>query len=247
MKENDDDKNIDARIIFCNQYCVVAGKSFIFQEFVKNKTNKTKFLAHGKFYVCKSIKSSDSLCDSKPINLNNLIFKNIYNDEKKSGESLETEELVDSSKENDEDEEEDEGESDENSNVSVETDDENEIKKKHFPMFRNYRPNSIRLKRRLPFETMNYGKRKFLTEYLNNRYLNSGKRARLPFETMNYGKRRLPFETMNYGKRRLPFETMNYGKRRLPYETMNYGKRSIDRKKAFEGYILGRSANEEEQ
>ena len=40
MKENDDDKNVDARIIFCNQYCVVAGKSFIFKECTKNKTKQ---------------------------------------------------------------------------------------------------------------------------------------------------------------------------------------------------------------
>lgn len=78
------------------------------------------------------------------------------------------------------------------------------------------------------------------------------KRA-LPFETLNYGRRKryLPFETLNYGKRssgegcdcseamkrNLPFETMLYGKRALPFETLNYGKRAYI---PVDGYIMGK-------
>lgn len=76
----------------------------------------------------------------------------------------------------------------------------------------------------------------------------------LPFETLNYGRRKryLPFETLNYGKRSsvdseyacdcnnkrtLPFETMLYGKRALPFETLNYGKRAYI---PYDGYIMGK-------
>jgi len=96
-------------------------------------------------------------------------------------------------------------------------------------------------KRGLPFETLNYGRRK--------RYL--------PFETLNYGKRSaentkcdcsqvqeqkrgLPYETMLYGKRALPYETMLYGKRGLPFETLNYGKRAYI---PIDGYIMGKRQN----
>lgn len=82
------------------------------------------------------------------------------------------------------------------------------------------------------------------------------KRA-LPFETLNYGRRRryLPFETLNYGKRSesecdcsgslgkrgLPFETLLYGKRALPFETLNYGKRAYI---PIDGYIMGKRTQE---
>lgn len=89
------------------------------------------------------------------------------------------------------------------------------------------------------------------------------KRA-LPFETLNYGrrKRQLPFETLNYGKRShgcdctksndqhyiqqraLPFETMLYGKRALPFETLNYGKRAYI---PIDGYIMGKREQQQQQ
>jgi len=77
-------------------------------------------------------------------------------------------------------------------------------------------------KRALPFETLNYGRRK--------RYL--------PFETLNYGKRsESGCDCSQEAKRALPFETLLYGKRALPFETLNYGKRAYI---PIDGYIMGR-------
>ncbi len=75
--------------------------------------------------------------------------------------------------------------------------------------------------RALPFETMNFGRRK--------RYL--------PFETLNYGKRSNSGCDCGQDKRALPFETMLYGKRALPFETLNYGKRAYI---PYDGYIMGK-------
>jgi hypothetical protein len=106
------------------------------------------------------------------------------------------------------------------------------------------------------------------SELLDDELLAAIKRQ-LPFETMNYGrkKRQLPFETLNYGKRSasslcdcsrlgqlvssykrndisLPFDMPLYGKRGLPFETLNYGKRarklSKDEKMPVDGYIMGK-------
>ena len=69
----------------------------------------------------------------------------------------------------------------------------------------------------------------------------------LPFETLNYGrrsvmKRSYPFlKNGIYGRRSqlrsLPFDTLSYGKRGLPFETLNYGKRAYI---PIDGYIMGK-------
>lgn len=77
-------------------------------------------------------------------------------------------------------------------------------------------------------------------------------RRELPFEPMNYGKkkrRQLPFEPLNYGKRSisssgnkqpsgLPFDSILIGKKGLPFETLNYGKRAAYI--PVDGYIMGK-------
>ncbi len=73
-----------------------------------------------------------------------------------------------------------------------------------------------------------------------------GNKRALPFESLNYGrrKRQLPFETLNYGKRacdcsHVAKSAFTYGKRGLPFDALNYGKRSsIDI--PIDGYIIGK-------
>ncbi len=79
-------------------------------------------------------------------------------------------------------------------------------------------------KRELPFETLNYGKKRASSD--------------LPFDFIQYGKRAMPFETLNYGKRMsaLPFDAIGIGKRAMPFETLNYGKRAP----IPDGYFLGK-------
>lgn len=92
------------------------------------------------------------------------------------------------------------------------------------------------IKRALPFETLNYGRRK----------------RHLPFETLNYGKRASASQdgcdcsgmVGSANKRALPFETMLYGKRALPFETLNYGKRAYI---PIDGYIMGKRVRNEKQ
>lgn len=84
------------------------------------------------------------------------------------------------------------------------------------------------VKRELPFETMNYGKRK----------------RQLPFETLNYGKRST-WPKLRYIERKrngLPFESILLGKRSLPFETLNYGKRAAYI--PIDGYIMGKRGEE---
>jgi hypothetical protein len=109
----------------------------------------------------------------------------------------------------------------------------------------------INKKRNLPYDYLNYGKRKRSAPSLDDdqkekrglpyETLPYGKRF-LPYESLNYGKRFLPYESLNYGKRYLPYESLNYGKRFLPYESLNYGKREAQL--PFVGYIMGRETNE---
>ena len=84
----------------------------------------------------------------------------------------------------------------------------------------NEKQNDKMIKRFLPFETLNYGRRK----------------RQLPFETLNYGKRSIGCDC-SQNKRSLPFETLLYGKRNLPFETLNYGKRAYI---PIDGYIMGK-------
>ena len=85
----------------------------------------------------------------------------------------------------------------------------------------------------MPFETLNYGRRKRFYPFLT---VHHGKRS-ADCDCSSYVKKSLPFESMLYGKRGLPFETLNYGKRGLPFETLNYGKRAYI---PIDGYIMGK-------
>ncbi|CAF1022000.1 unnamed protein product [Brachionus calyciflorus] len=78
-------------------------------------------------------------------------------------------------------------------------------------------------KRNLPFEALNYGR----------------KRRSLPFEVLNYGKRSLNqnCDCSNQLKRALPYESILYGKRAIPFESLNYGKRAFI---PIDGYIMGK-------